>query len=183
MTLEPVELTADGIRLRPWRMTDAPAVLAARSDPAVALWSPEGGGSDLDSVRLSLATFMDWSGGQHACFAVEDSAGAFAGSVRLYRIDHDAGRAEVGYWTAAAARGRGLTSRAVDTITVWAFTGLGLTRVELYHAVDNLASCRVAAKAGFRLAGTLSQSYRYGDGGLHDEHRHVRDASTPGDQA
>ncbi|MDQ1615779.1 MAG: hypothetical protein QOJ60_1718, partial [Actinomycetota bacterium] len=47
-------------------------------------------------------------------------------------------------------------------------------RVELYHAVANPASCRVAEKVGFRHEGTLRQSYVYGDGTRHDEHLHAR---------
>jgi RimJ/RimL family protein N-acetyltransferase len=178
MMVRPVELVLPGIRLRPWCTADAPAVLAARGDAAIALWSPEGGGSDLDSVRSSLAEFADWSSGERACFALEDDTGALAGSVRLYRIDPARGHAEVGYWTAATARGRGLTYRAVDAVAVWAFEHLGLRHLELSHAVANPASCRVAERAGFRLDGTFRLSYRYGDGRLYDEHRHVRLAPT-----
>ena len=46
--------------------------------------------------------------------------------------------------------------------------------MQLYHAVDNPASCRVAVKAGFVLEGRPRESFRYGDGQLHDEHLHGR---------
>jgi RimJ/RimL family protein N-acetyltransferase len=35
-----VELHDDRIRLRPWRMEDAPAVVAACQDPAISYWIP-----------------------------------------------------------------------------------------------------------------------------------------------
>ncbi len=60
--------------------------------------------------------------------------------------------AEVGYWTAAQARGRGVASRALEALTRWAFDtfeGDGLERLELLHQVDNLASCRVAQKSRY----------------------------------
>jgi RimJ/RimL family protein N-acetyltransferase len=41
--------------------------------------------------------------------------------------------------------------------------------VQLYHAVENTASQRVAEKAGFTMEGRLRQSHRYGDGLHHDE--------------
>ncbi len=60
--------------------------------------------------------------------------------------------AEVGYWTAAHARGRGVAPRALEVLTAWAFdtfgTG-GLNHLELLHQVDNLASCRVAQKSRY----------------------------------
>jgi hypothetical protein len=44
----------------------------------------------------------------------------------------------------------------------------------LTHAVENAASCRVADKAGFRLAEFLPSHKRFGDGLVHDEHLHIR---------
>lgn len=170
----PVELRAPGVLLRPWGPTDAPALRSARADPSVAMWSPNGGGSDARSVREHLRRLMDWSSGRQVNLAVEDDTGALVGSVRLYDIDGNEGHADIGYWTAAWARKRGLTSLAVDTLARWALCELRLRRLDLYHAIANPASCRVAEKAGFALAEVLEQSYRYGDGRRHDEHRHVR---------
>ena len=51
----------------------------------------------------------------------------------------------------------------------WAFDDLGLHRIQLFHAVENVASARVAEKAGFTCEGRLRQSHRYGDGLRHDE--------------
>jgi hypothetical protein len=62
--------------------------------------------------------------------------------------------AEVGYWTAAQARGRGVAPRAVEALTGWAFDAPGadgLEQLELLHQVDNPTSCRVAHKSGYDL--------------------------------
>jgi hypothetical protein len=77
--------------------------------------------------------------------------------------------AEIGYWTAPAARGRGVAAVAVDAGCRWAFAALPVDRIELCHAVENTASGRVAQKAGFTYEGHLRRSYRYGDGLEHDE--------------
>jgi len=77
------------------------------------------------------------------------------------------------------ARGQGIATLAVRTVADWAFGFLGLTRLQLIHAVENPASCRIAEKAGFLLEGTMRSSYRYGDGKLHDEHIHGRLATDP----
>jgi RimJ/RimL family protein N-acetyltransferase len=67
----------------------------------------------------------------------------------------------------------------VATVSDWAFGYLGLTRMQLIHAVENAASCRVAEKCGYRHEGTTRSSYRYGDGELHDEHIHGRLVGDP----
>lgn len=176
--MEPVELVGAGVLLRPWRPADAPAVLAALRDPAVARWNPQPDVVDLDGARRWAAARADWSSGTHASFAVADpDSGTLLGSLSVHRI-HDQ-EAEIGYWTVPAARGRGVATRAVRTATDWAFHRLDLHRIALYHAVANPASCAVASGAGYALEGVLRQSHRYGDRVRHDEHLHARLAGDP----
>ncbi|GIJ77618.1 Protein N-acetyltransferase, RimJ/RimL family [Micromonospora phaseoli] len=169
-----VELTGPGLLLRPWRDADAPAVLAAWRDPAIAQWNPQGDPLDLAAARRWVRWRADWSSGGHVSLAVADptDADTMLGSVSLHRIS--GGDASIGYWTVVAARGRGLASAAVRRLTEWAFADLGLDRIELCHAVANPASCRVAERAGYLAEGTLRQSHRYGDGRRYDEHLHAR---------
>ncbi len=182
----PLELSADGLALRPWRPTDAVAVVEAFRDPAILLWNPPPGPVDLAAAQDWVAQRADWSAGDHASLAVTeavagvpDGDGPLLGSVSLHRINLVGQDAAIGYWTLRAARGRGVAARAVAAVSEWAFEWLGLHRIELCHAVANPASCRVAAKAGYPLEGTLRQAYRYGDGRRHDEHLHARLAADP----
>ncbi|MEH0936985.1 GNAT family N-acetyltransferase [Micromonospora psammae] len=167
-----IEITAPGLRLRPWRQEDAPAVLAALRDPAVAQWNPSPSAADLDGAREWLRRRADTSAGDHVSLAVVGPDDDLLGSVSLNRI-HD-GDASIGYWTVPAARGRGVASTAVTALTAFAFGRLALHRIELCHAVANPASCRVAVRAGYPVEGTLRESYRYGDGRRYDEHLHAR---------
>ncbi|MFI7022048.1 GNAT family N-acetyltransferase [Micromonospora sp. NPDC049900] len=169
-----MELTGPGLLLRPWSTADAPAVLAAWHDPAIAQWNPQGDAFDLDTARQWVRWRADWSQGTHVSLAVADPTRPeiMLGSVSLHRIH--AGDASIGYWIVAAARRRGLASAAVRLLTEWAFRDLGLHRIELCHAVANPASCRVAERAGYPVEGTLRQSHRYGDGRRYDEHLHAR---------
>lgn len=162
-----VELTAGDLLLRPWREDDVDAYWAALESPGGRLWH----GSTLqsrDDVVANLARRRDWSAGDHATWVVL-RAGELAGNASLHLIDRDQADAEIGYWTAPAARGGGIATRAVDAACRWGFTELGLHRIQLFHAVENPASGRVAAKAGFTREGRLRQSHRYGDGLRHDE--------------
>lgn len=77
-----------------------------------------------------------------------------AGDVVLKEVASCKPSAEVGYWTAAHARGRGVAPRTLEVLTSWAFDTFGadgLERLELLHQEDNLASCRVAQKRGYEL--------------------------------
>jgi RimJ/RimL family protein N-acetyltransferase len=167
--VEPFDLPAGELLLRPWREDDVDAVWAAVRDPALRRWNDTGSGSRAD-VTAMLARRRDWTAGHHVSFAVVPAAGdGLLGSVSLHSIDRPQGDAQIGYWTVAAARGRGVAVRAVEAVCSWAFPALALDRMELFHAVENVASGRVAAKAGFTCEGRLRRSHRYGDGVRHDE--------------
>ena len=166
--LEPVELDVGPVRLRPWRDDDADAVWVAMQDPDIRLWNGGGVRSREDAIAL-VGRRADWRGGDHASWAVVDPAtDAVLGSVSVHSIEQSQD-AQVGYWTAPAARGRGVAPAAVAAACTWVFETLPIDRIELCHAVENAASGRVAEKAGFTYEGHLRRSYRYGDGVKHDE--------------
>jgi RimJ/RimL family protein N-acetyltransferase len=176
-----VELGVGRLRLRPWRADDVDAVLEGLLDPDTRLWNAGWVRSREDAV-VWLDRRREW-GGDHASWAVEDVAvPGLLGSVSVHSIDRDANDAEIGYWTMAAARGRGVATFAVDAACRWAFGALPVDRIELCHAVENLASARVAEKAGFSYEGRLRRSYRYGDGVKHDELLWARLADDPAPQ-
>ena len=77
------------------------------------------------------------------------------GGIGLVRIDWIHERADIGYWTAPAQRGRGVTTRAVRLLSNWALTELGLKRLELGLFAGNDASERVAQSTGFTREGVL----------------------------
>jgi RimJ/RimL family protein N-acetyltransferase len=165
--IDPVELRAGEFRLRPWRAADADAYWAALESPGGRLWH----GATLqtwDDVAATLALRSDWTPGDHASWALV-GAGQLLGSISIHRIDRVQDDGEIGYWIAPSARGRGLAAQAADAACRWAFEDLGLQRIQLFHAVENVASGRVAEKARFTCEGRLRRSHRYGDGERHDE--------------
>ena len=62
--------------------------------------------------------------------------------------------ANLGYWVAERANGKGLATTAVGELIPIAFGELGLHRLEAGTLVDNLASQRVLEKNGFERIGT-----------------------------
>lgn len=167
-TIDPVEIEAGPIRLRPWRADDADAVLAAQQDPDIRMWAG-GHGVDTRNDAVALLQRLTESENRASWAVVDTGTGMLLGSVSVHSIDEYQATAQIGYWTAPGARGRGVAAAAVDAACRWVFGTHSVERVALYHAVENPASGRVAEKAGFTYEGHLRRSYCYGDGVKRDE--------------
>ena len=158
------------------RLEDAPAVAAALADPEIALWNPAARnleGDLLDHARAWVESRAAWAD-DHASWVVRDPDGLMIGAVSLHHLDATMATGEIGYWLVSSARGRGIGAAAVDAATRWGFESRGLIRLELFHAIENAASCRLAQRCGYLTEGTTRQSFVYGDGRRHDEHLHGR---------
>jgi RimJ/RimL family protein N-acetyltransferase len=164
-------LSADGLVLRPFDASDADAVAAAFTDPAIQRWHAFAVTAPGEALEWIALWGPRWAAETDACWAVV--VGAVAGRVALRHIDLAGGVAEVGYWMLPAARGQGIAARAVSVMTRWALDELALHRLELKHSVHNGASCRVADKSGYRWEGTLGSALLHADG-WHDVHLHAR---------
>ncbi|MFN8471569.1 MAG: GNAT family protein [Anaerolineae bacterium] len=90
------------------------------------------------------------------------------GASGLHRIDWAVPRFEIGYWCRQRFQGLGYVSEAVGGITTFAFDTLGAERVEIHMDSRNLASRRVAEKAGYQLEGELRNHSRDVQGELRD---------------
>jgi RimJ/RimL family protein N-acetyltransferase len=176
--IDPVVLDAGPLRLRPWCPDDVDAIWAAFQDPDLRLWNGSGIVTREDALAL-VGRRLDWTSGTHASWVVVDADDVLLGSVSLHTIDRLQNDAEIGYWTAPEARGRGIAAVATDVACRWGFGALPIDRIELCHAVENTASGRVAQKAGFIFEGRLRRSFRYGDGVKHDELLWARLADDP----
>ena len=157
-----------GLTLRPWMEQDAPALIAAAGDPLLQRFTTIRVAGTEEALRWLAVQDDSRRAGVRYSFAVLGAAGDLVGSVVLR---DPAGEAEVGYWTVAAARGRGVASRALGSLTRWAFvTFPAITRVRLLHQVDNPGSCRVAVKSGYAYERTLPPFGPYPQEG----HLHLR---------
>ena len=155
--------------LRPWLAADMPGLLAAmghdypseglRPHPDAAAGPVRWTGPRDDHEASIWLSGQDrgWRVGDWLTLAVLDQQGRVLGQVGLTnraggRIG-SGGFGEIHYWTAAEARGLGIAPSAVRAMTRWAFGCFGsdcLPLIMLVHHLDNLASCRVAEKSGYR---------------------------------
>ena len=99
---------------------------------------------------------------------LDHAAGRIVGSIGLFHADWEVRSAEIGYGVRADERGKGYASEALAAVARWALTEGGLQRAWLTANTDNVASVRVAEKAGFRREGTLRRAALEEDG-LHDQ--------------
>jgi RimJ/RimL family protein N-acetyltransferase len=109
-----------------------------------------------ETVRIAILRWQEeWkSQGRTRTFAAREAhSDELIGGCEIRLRNH--GIAEISYWTFPAHRGRGLAVRAVRLASDYAFSQLGVERMELYVEPDNHASRAVARKAGFVEEGTL----------------------------
>ncbi|MEU3643033.1 GNAT family N-acetyltransferase [Lentzea sp. NPDC034063] len=140
------------LTLRPWRSDDLPALLAAHRDPLLRRWLATSLTTEAEGRRWLDAQDDGWARATRLSFAVVADDHPPLGHV-VVKVG-PGGTAEVGYWTAAPARGRGVAARAVETLSRWALSIqdlVALTQLELLHAAGNHPSCRVAVKCGYAL--------------------------------
>jgi RimJ/RimL family protein N-acetyltransferase len=153
-------IEGDGIRVRPFRETDAGA-FPERLDRDAA-----------DYISLAMPTrdgYADWLLGQRGLAASGEAVSVAVastdndtvlGGLRLSRLGlvATAGSGNIAYWLLEQARGQGVMHRALELIVPWTFRaedegGLGLHRLEAGYVPENRASGRVLRRAGFAPVG------------------------------
>ncbi len=88
--------------------------------------------------------------------------GNLAGEISFTQINMAHRNAYIEYWLSADRQGNGLVTRSCRAMLEHAFDELGLHRVELDAAPDNLKSRAIAERLGFRQEGTLREvGWRY----------------------
>ena len=146
--------------LRPLGLEDLAAVVDACADPEIPRFtllvpSPY---SEADGRRFLTHVEERWRAGDpERTFAIT-IGGELVGVVSVSLDD-----GVLGYWMKREARGRGLMTRAVILAVDWA-REQGVARFFLTTHPDNVASQRVAEKAGFRSAGVVDEPRGFRDG-------------------
>ncbi len=166
----PPVLTTARLLLRELRTSDAPAVAAHAGDERVARYLIEVPSPYPVALarRWIHGRSAWWELGRGVTFAIvrRDAPDALLGTVSLRRHARDR-RAELGYWLAAFAWGRGFATEAVAAVIDFGFRQLALARIYAQVFAGNDASMRVLEKLGMVYEGTKRRHLRKG-GRLHD---------------
>lgn len=141
---------ADGLALSPFTVSDAPALVTAVADAELRRWLPLPDPytpAVAEAWCAEIAPELRMSG--RGLVLAARAGDELAGCIDAKRVDWRAMTAEIGYWTAAPFRGRGIMTAAVAAFSRWLTQVRGFERIELRIATENAASLRVAEKAGF----------------------------------
>lgn len=168
-------LELPGLRLRPWTHEDAETLLSAFGDPSIRRYATTVVDTAAAATRFVANRATGWAERTGASWAITDEGtGGVLGHVGVHVVEQWLGYAMIGYWLLPRGRGRGLATQAVRAGTTAAFTHLDLHRIELAHAIENVASCAVAERCGYLYEGTLRDAMRYAGEQWSTEHLHAR---------
>jgi RimJ/RimL family protein N-acetyltransferase len=160
-----MKLRDGDLELRPWTMDDVPAIVAACNEPEIQRYLPMVPSPYTEEDARTFIRGEVANIGQHQ-FAITEN-GTVVGSIGL-GVNDSSHNAAIGYWCAAEARGRGLTTRALRLLSRHALDKLGVQRLELITDPDNIASQRVAEKVGFQREGVMRSHLLHPDGRRRD---------------
>ena len=154
------KLTDGSTMIRTYRDADAASLYEAvrESIPEVSKWLPwcHETYSIEESREFVAARKLASQGDEWYSFAVLDTdSEKFLGGVGINFINRVHQMANLGYWVRTSAAGRGVATAATRLAARFGFEQLGLQRIEIVAAIDNVASQRVADKAGATREGIL----------------------------
>lgn len=123
---------------------------------------------DLEATTGYLVqSWGEWENGENFSYAMRTTQGQVVGGCGLMsRRGPDV--YEIGYWVHSAHAGKGYATAAALALAEVGLGQPGIDRVEIHHDVDNPASGRVAAKAGFHELGLVDAERKApSDSGTH----------------
>jgi ribosomal-protein-serine acetyltransferase len=146
-------LTDGALTLRPLQRDDRDPMYAAvmESITEVSRWLPwcHPGYSIAETEAFIESCITAWAQQTHFPLAIFDaSTGEYLGGTGINHIDRQNRQGSVGYWVRTGATRRGIAPRAVRLVARFAFETLRLSRLEIVARPENMASRRVAEKAG-----------------------------------
>jgi len=110
-----------------------------------------------DFVALQMA---NWAANIEFSFTIKDFDRSLLGVISLHVFDPANNVANIGYWIDSQYTRKGYCTEAVQLLMENAFKQLNLIRIELIAGVNNIASQRVAEKAGAQFEGILKNRIR-----------------------
>ena len=153
-------LRVEGATLRELRIADAPALLETlASEPVTRFISPP------PTTVQGFERFIAWTAreqaeGRYICFAVvPDGTDCVAGIIQIRQLEPGFGVGEWGFALGADHWGTGLFQRVAKTVIDFAFTHVGVHRLEARAAVMNGRGNGALRKLGATPEAVLRRSF------------------------
>lgn len=159
---------ASAVVLRPPDEPDATAIANAVQASLAELapwmpWASEAYGAP-DALQWIRGEF-----GEAHRFVIVDASGDIVGSCGLNGVDEGNNSANLGYWVRSDRTGRGTATAATCLLAEFGTGEAGYHRLEVTMSVHNIASRRVAEKAGAHYEG-IARGRLLLRGDYHDAH-------------
>ncbi|MDW7739320.1 MAG: GNAT family N-acetyltransferase [Bacillota bacterium] len=145
--------------MRKLDISDAQDVFDYASDPKVSKYLTWDRHKSIDEsieyIRKALDRYEKDEAGEWA--VILRDINKMIGAIGFVQLDPHNFCGTIGYVIGSKYWGKGLMTEAVRKLIDFAFSEMGLNRIEAYHAIDNEASGRVMQKAGMSFEGVLRQ--------------------------
>ncbi|WP_343704364.1 GNAT family protein [Chitinophaga sp.] len=145
------ELRTPRLLLRQMQPSDAPQLLALRSNPAVMQYIPRPLAQTEADVLALITQFNTMAAnneGVHWALTVQGQQ-TLIGTIGFFNIRQEHFRAETGYILAPAHQGKGLMKEALQAVADYGFNTMGLHSIEAVIDPGNTASAMLLEKCGF----------------------------------
>ncbi len=157
--------TLDDVVIRTFNMDDLDTHYEAvtESISQISPWLPwcHNGYTEAENREWVLSRQEAWENQEEFSFVVTNpDKNILIGSCGINQINRHHGFANLGYWIRTGCTGQGIASKATILTARFAFQMLQLNRLEILAAVGNMASRRVAEKAGAKKEGILRKRLR-----------------------
>ena len=155
------ELSSPRLHLREVRDDDAAALFAIHSDARVMRYWSYPAWTELAQAEQKIADIQRQRRElDMLVWAIADAdTDLLIGSSAIFYMDLTQARAEIGYSLHPDWQGRGLASEALQLVLGYAFTELGLRRLEADIDPRNLPSCHLVERFGFVREGLLRERW------------------------
>lgn len=151
-----MELETERLKLRPWRIEDAPALYKYASDPRV---GPIAGWPVHTDIEFSKQVIDDVfsADGTYAIVPKDQEEpigciGLLIGEASDFGIESNEG--EIAYWIGVPYWGQGLVPEAIRELMRYSFNDLGLKSLYCGYFEGNEKSVRAQKKCGFKYHST-----------------------------
>lgn len=165
-------LTNGKLLLRPTRLVDSENLFLAVRESLAELspwmtWAHQNYSLDDNKAFLRKGP-SEWKDGISYGFAIlGKKEKTYLGGCGINSIHRQSGVANLGYWVRSTWTCKGIATAAAALLGKWGFKKLGLNRLEIVVAVENIRSQRVAEKLGAKREGVL-RNRLYLNGKTHD---------------
>ncbi|WP_084780598.1 GNAT family N-acetyltransferase [Bacillus massilinigeriensis] len=155
------ELETDRFILRQLQMEDAPQMYRYFSlDEVTKFYDIETHTSEKEAADLIKQLSYRYSNGEQIRWGITfKNSNEIIGTCGLHEIEREHFKAEIGYELHPDYWGKGIMSEVITKVVEYAFSYMGLHRVEAFYHPLNIASKKALEKSGFQYEGLLRKRF------------------------